>query len=303
VAHAIPSRPYSPRLRRNVTGYLFATPWFIGFFVFTAGPMLASLYLSFTDYDVTSSRNWVGLRNYVELTTDPLIRRSLGNTAYYSLLAVPLGIVTALFFAVLLNQGLPGTRLLRTIYFLPSVTSGVAVSLLWLWLLDPSYGAINDLLRSLGLRGPLWLQHPSSAKPALVLMSVWSIGNTIVIFLAGLQGIPQQLYEAAAIDGAGVLRRFWHITLPMMTPTIFFTLVMGVIGSFQVFTQAYVMTQGGPNNATLFYVYYLYQQAFAFVHMGYASAMAWLLFAIILALTLIVFRSATRWVYYEGGRA
>jgi multiple sugar transport system permease protein len=303
VAHAIPSRPYSPRLRRNVTGYLFATPWFIGFFVFTAGPMLASLYLSFTDYDVTSSRNWVGLRNYVELTTDPLIRRSLGNTAYYSLLAVPLGIVTALFFAVLLNQGLPGTRLLRTIYFLPSVTSGVAVSLLWLWLLDPSYGAINDLLRSLGLRGPLWLQHPSSAKPALVLMSVWSIGNTIVIFLAGLQGIPQQLYEAAAIDGAGVLRRFWHVTLPMMTPTIFFTLVMGVIGSFQVFTQAYVMTQGGPNNATLFYVYYLYQQAFAFVHMGYASAMAWLLFAIILALTLIVFRSATRWVYYEGGRA
>jgi len=287
-------------LRRHLRGYLFAAPWLIGFLLFTAGPMVASFYLSFTRYDVTSEMTWIGLRNYLKLPGDSLILKSLYNTAYYSFLAVPLGIILALFFALLLNQELPGMRVMRTIYYLPSVTSGVAVSLLWLWVLDPQFGIINTILRAVGLPGPPWLQSPAWAKPALILMSTWSVGTTTLIFLAGLQGVPRHLYDAASVDGANFWQRFRYITVPMLTPTIFFNLVMGIIGSFQVFTQAYVMTQGGPNNSTLFYMIYLYNQAFTYVRMGYASAMAWLLFAIILALTLLVLRSSPLWVYYEG---
>lgn len=287
-------------LRRHLRGYLFAAPWLIGFLLFTAGPMLASFYLSFTRYDVTSEMTWIGLRNYLKLPGDSLILKSLYNTAYYSFLAVPLGIILALFFALLLNQELPGMRVMRTIYYLPSVTSGVAVSLLWLWVLDPQFGIVNTLLRAVGLPGPPWLQSPAWAKPALILMSTWSVGTTTLIFLAGLQGVPRHLYDAASVDGANFWQRFRYVTVPMLTPTIFFNLVMGIIGSFQVFTQAYVMTQGGPNNSTLFYMIYLYNQAFTYVRMGYASAMAWLLFAIILALTLLVLRSSPLWVYYEG---
>jgi multiple sugar transport system permease protein len=292
----------SRSLRRHLRGYLFASPWLVGFFLFTGGPMVASFWLSFTRYDVTSEMRWIGLNNYIKLFQDSLISLSLYNTAYYSFLAIPLGIIVALFFALLLNQNLPGMRAMRTIYYLPSITSGVAVSLLWLWVLDPRFGLVNGFLEFIGISGPSWLQSPSWSKPALILMSVWSTGTVILIFLAGLQGVPSHLYDAAAVDGANSWHKFRFVTVPMLTPTIFFNLVMGIIGSFQIFTQVYVMTEGGPNNSTLFYMLYLYRQAFTYVSMGYASAMAWLLFLVILLLTVVVLRSSPMWVYYEGVR-
>ena len=206
----------------------------------------------------------------------------------------------ALFLAVLLNQKVRGLALFRTIFYLPSVTSGVAVSLLWMWLLDPNGGLVNTLLSYLGIRGPLWLQSPVWSKPALILMSLWGTGGTMVIYLAGLQGIPEQLYEAASIDGANSWARFRHITIPMLSPTIFFTLIIGVINSFQAFTQAYVMTSGGPVNSTLFYVYYIYRRGFQYLHMGYACALAWILFVILLFFTAMQFKLSSQWVFYEG---
>jgi multiple sugar transport system permease protein len=278
-----------------------ASPWIIGFLVFTLGPMIASIYFSLTEYSVLQPAKFIGLANFTRMfTNDPRYLISITNTVYYTVLQVPLGIVVALTIAILLNQGLRGENLFRTAYYMPSVVSGVAVSMLWLWLFDPTLGLVNDLLGRIGITGPRWLQDPAWSKPALVLMSVFGIGGTMVIFLAGLQGISESLYEAAMVDGANWWQKTRHITIPMITPTIFFNMVMGFIGSFQVFTQAYVMTNGGPVNSTLFYVLYLYQNAFRFFKMGYASAMAWVLFFIVLALTLIQFRLAGRWVYYEA---
>jgi len=204
--------------------------------------------------------------------------------------------------ALLLNRQLIGKNVLRTMYYLPSVTSGVAISLLWMWIFDPNLGFFNDLLKRVGINGPLWLQSEKWSKPAIILMSFWGIGGTMVLYLAALQGVPEQLYEAAELDGANSWQKFWHVTIPMLSPTILFTLVMGIIGSFQVFTQAYVMTNGGPLNSTLFYVLYLYRNGFVWLHLGYASAMAWILFIIILVITLLIFRSSPAWVYYEAKR-
>ncbi|MHB0876302.1 MAG: carbohydrate ABC transporter permease [Anaerolineae bacterium] len=290
------------QLWRDAWGYGLASPWIVGFLVFTLVPTISSIYLSFTTYDVFTPPKWVGIANYQTMfAVDPRYWVSLFNTVYYAAFSVPLSIGLALTIAVLLNQGLPGQNVFRTLYYMPSVVSGVAVSMLWLWLFDPTIGLVNNFLNFVGIAGPAWLQDPHWAKPALILMSLWGIGGEIVIFLAGLQGVPQEMYEAAMVDGANWWHKVSRITIPMITPAIFFNLIMGVIGSFQVFTQAYVMTRGGPVNSTLFYLLYLYLNAFRFFQMGYASAMAWVLFVIILVLTLIQFRVARRWVYYEAG--
>jgi multiple sugar transport system permease protein len=282
-------------------GWFFISPWIIGFLFFTAVPVAASLFLSFTEYELITPPQWVGPKNFVDLfTADHLFILSLYNTLYYVLFSVPLSIIFAFVLSMLLNVKMHGMNFYRTVFYLPAVTSGVAVSLLWMWLFNPQFGLINFLLRSVGLPAPAWLVDPNWSKPAFILMSLWGVGGTVVIFLAGLQGVPRSLYEAAEIDGANTWQCFWNITVPMMTPVIFFNLVMGMIGSFQVFTQAYVMTGGGPQNSTLFYMLYLFRQAFNLLRMGYAAAMAWILFIIILVLTLVQFRLADRWVYYEG---
>jgi multiple sugar transport system permease protein len=292
--------------REAVEGVLFASPWLIGFFVLTAGPMLASFLLSFTRWNGISpvgALRWIGGENYLQLLReDHSFAKALQNTAFYALFSVPLGMAVSLGLALLLNQRVRGLAFFRTVFYLPSVVSGVATAMLWLWLFNPSFGVVNWVLRQLHLPEPGWLSDESTAIWVFILMSVWSGGNAMLIYLAGLQSVPEHLYEAAALDGAGGFARFRHVTLPMLSPTLFFNLVMAIIASFQVFTSAYVMTEGGPNEATLFYVLYLYQKAFEQFQMGYASAMAWVLFAIVLALTLLVLRSSRVWVYYEGER-
>lgn len=269
--------------------------------MFGGGPIIASFVLAFMDWKLIAAPHWVGLANYSQLLlSDKMFRTSLGNTLFYTVFSVPLGILAAMLIAMLVNQKVPGQNIFRTIYYLPSVTSGVAVALLWVWLLNPTFGLINFALGLVGIKGPGWLSDVHWAKPALVLMSLWGVGGGMVIFLAGLQGLPEHLYEAAKIDGAGPLRLFRHITLPMLTPTIFFMLVTSTIGSLQTFTNVYVMTNGGPGSATLMYGLYLYQNAFTFLKMGYACALAWVLFAVVLALTYLQFRGASRWVYYEA---
>jgi multiple sugar transport system permease protein len=297
------------RVRELLEGYTFIAPWLLGFILLTAGPMVASLYISGTAWTMLSSPRWIGGENYIRLLTDdPLFAESLWNTLSYVALSVPLSLACSLCLALLLHQKLRGIGIFRTIFFLPSITNMVAVSVLWLWIFNPEYGLLNILLQKVGIPGPLWLQSPAWAKPALVVMSLWGTGGTMIIFLAALQGIPRELSEAASLDGAGVWQRFVHITLPMISPALFFNLIVGIIGSFQVFTQAYVMTgtaqpgsEGGPANATLFVVLYLYKKAFQEFKMGYASALAWVLFAIILVFTLIQWRMSKRWVYYEAG--
>jgi multiple sugar transport system permease protein len=287
--------------------YLLISPWVIGFLVFQMGPMLASLGFSFAKYDVIRPAAWIGLDNYQEmLFDDPLFWQSLKVTGTYAFLAVPLGIVVSLFLAVLLNQRIPALSIFRTVFYLPSVISGVAVSLLWLWMLNPTFGLINYLLRVLfGIQGPKWLLSGPWVIPSFVLMSLWSVGGSLVIYLAALQSVPTELYEAASLDGATAWRRFWHVTLPMISPVILFTFITGIIGSLQTFTQAYVMSdrgRGGPHYASLFYGLYLFQNAFRYFRMGYASALAWVLFLIILLLTGLTFKISSERVFYAGGR-
>jgi len=296
-------------MRRSLTGYAFIAPWLIGFFVLTAGPMIASLVISLHSWSMLSPPTWVGFDNYQSIIADdPLFLTSLLNTAVYVLFSVPLGVGAALALALLLHNRNPGMGFFRTAIFIPSITNIVAVSVLWLWIFNPEFGLLNSFLRLLGMEGPLWLQSETWAKPSLVLMSLWGVGGTTIIFLAALQGIPRELYEASELDGAGPARRFFHITVPMISPALFFSSVMGVIGSFQVFAQAFVMTgdaqpgsEGGPNNATLFLVLYLYKKAFQEFRMGYASALAWILFFIILIFTLLQTRLSRKRVYYEAG--
>ena len=282
--------------------YLFISPWIIGFLIFTLGPMLFSVFLSFCRWDIFTPAQFIGLGNYRKLAAEPLFVKSLANTLFYTAFAVPLGVAGALGLSVLLNQKIRGITVYRTIYYLPAVVSGVAVALLWRWIFNPDFGVLNAILSGVFhvANPPYWLWDEQWSKPSLILMSLWGIGGGMVIFLAGLQGIPEQLYEAAQIDGASVIQRFRHITLPMLSPVIFFNLIMGIIGSFQVFVQVYIMTGGGPANSTLFYVLYLFNNGFQFFKMGYASALAWVLFVIILAVTLVQFKLAGRWVYYEG---
>lgn len=279
---------------------LFILPWFIGFVVFTAGPMLASLYMSFTRWEIVTKPVWVGLEQYQKLFQDDRFYLSLWNTAYYVFLGVPLHLFFALLAALAMNLNVRGIRLFRTLYYVPSLTPAVANAILWMWIFHPQWGLANALLERLGVPPLYWLQDPKLAKPAFIIMSLWSIGGQMVILLAGLKGIPQHLYEAADIDGANFWHRFRHVTLPLLTPALFFNLIIAIIGAFQVFTQAYIMTEGGPSYATLFYLLYLYRMAFENFRMGYASAMAWILFIIVLIFTAIQFKLSNRWVFYEG---
>lgn len=278
--------------------YVFILPWLVGFIVFTLYPMLASAYYSLTTYNIVQTK-WVGLENYQNIVKDPLFYKALWVTAYYTLGAVPLGIIFSLLIAVLLNQRVPGLSFWRTIYYLPSVISGVAVALLWQWVLNPVYGILNYALSFVGIEGPRWLYSEQWVIPAFWLMSLWGVGGSMVIYLAGLQGVPTALYEAAEIDGANAWQRFWKITLPMISPVILFNLVTGMIGSLQLFTQVAVATNGGPNYASLTYVLYLFTNAFRWQRFGYASALAWILFFVIVGLTFLMLRVSREMVYYE----
>jgi multiple sugar transport system permease protein len=293
----------SPSLarRETITFYACISPWLIGFVLFVLGPMVASVLISFTRWDFLSPAKFVGLANYQKmLSRDRFFWHSLKVTAVYTGAYVPMQLVGGLALALVMDRKLRFIGVFRTIYYLPSVLPGVAFVVLWMWMLHPTAGFVNTLLSYVGVQGPRWLADPDWALPALLMMSLWGLGRTMVIFLASLQGIPHHLYEAAAIDGAGAWHSFWKITLPMLTPTLFFNLVLSVISTFQTFTSAYVATDGGPLDATLFYVLYLYRQAFQFFNMGYASAMAWFLFLVILLLTMLIVRSSDRWVHYEG---
>jgi len=292
------------RRREALEGYVYISPWIIGFVVFVLGPLIASLYYSFTYYSLLSTPQWIGLKNYVTaLTGDRLFWVSVQKTLFFALTTVPLGVAGSFFAALLLNRGVRGKTLWRICFFLPSLTPEVAVALLWLWILQPDIGVVNSVIRQLfGLRGPDWLASPSWALPSLVLITLWtSIGSIrMLIFLAGLQGVPQELYDAAEVDGVNWWQRIWHVTLPMISPTILLNLVLGIIGSLQVFGLAFVTTQGGPAYATFFYGLYLYQTAFKGFDLGYGSALAWYLFCAILVLTLVQIAFSERWVHYAG---
>jgi multiple sugar transport system permease protein len=290
-----------PSTREAIEFYLVIAPWVIGFLCFTFGPMVYSLFLSMTKWDIVGDPQWLGLGNYQKaFFKDDLFGKSLKATAIYSFAGVPLRLTASLILALLLNRAVKFRNFFRTLFYTPSVMSGVAVSLLWMWVFNPDFGVINSILAKVGIPGPGWVYSEQWALPSLIIMSLWSAGSGMIIFLAGLQGVPQALYDAASVDGANAWRKFWHVTFPMLTPIILFNLVTGVIQSFQVFTQAFVMTGGGPAYATYFLVLYIYNSAFEFLRMGYAATLAWILFAIVLGLTLIVFKSTPMWVYYEA---
>jgi len=308
-------------------GLLFASPWLLGLCLFTAFPILFSIVLSFCQwdpYDAIAKMKFIGLDNFRRafstdpVTGDPLAFKSLYNTFYYAVFAVPLSLCTSLGLALLLNQKFRGISVFRTTFYLPSIVSGVATVVLWYFIFNPVFGPLNTFLRAanrfldatvifafIDLPVPFWMGDPAWTKPAMIIMALWAAGGAgMLVFLAGLQGVPDQLYEAAEIDGAGRFRKFWNVTLPMLTPTIYFNLIMGVIGALKVFMQAYVMTDGlgGVDQSLLFFVLHLYNKAFVSFEMGYASALAWILFSIILAFTLLIIRSSSAWVYYEGER-
>jgi multiple sugar transport system permease protein len=287
--------------RTDLVGWAFISPWLIGFIVFTAGPFIAALWLSMTNWDVAGTWSFVGLRNYQRMLTgeDDLFVTSVKNTIFYVLFNVPGVQIIALAVAALLNQQIRGISIYRTIFYLPAVTAGVATAYLWANILAKS-GMLNSLLGLVGIEGPNWLYSIEWSLPAIVIYSLWNVGTPMLIYLAALQGVPVHLHEAAMIDGAGVWHRFRNITVPMITPAVFFNMVLGIIGSFQVFNAAYIITAGGPANATLVYILHLYRSAFEQGKMGYASALAWFLFLVILAFTLVQLVMAKMWVYYEA---
>ncbi len=295
--------PMTRREKRELReGLLFASPWLIGFVVFMVVPLIFSFAISLTNYSFLSTSKFIGLRNYQKmLFEDPMIWQSLKITLSYAVIAVPLQLVFGFLLALLLNMPLKGVPFFRTIFYLPSLIVVVASSLLWKQMLNTDFGVLNYLLSLLGLRKISWLANTSTILGSLVIIHLWSVGRSMIINLSGLQSIPTQLYEAADIDGCGKIRQVFTITLPMLTPTIFLNLLTGMIGAFKSFSMVNVLTGGGPNNASKFYMLYLYENAFANYRMGYASAMSWLLFAIVAGLTLVVFRSSRSWVYYAGG--
>ena len=284
----------------TILGWLMVSPWLIGFICFSALPMFASLIISFTEWDMLSKPEWVGFDNYKTLFfEDPLALHSLNITILFTIVSIPLNIVFGLALAMLLNTSIRGLAIFRTIFYLPAILSGVAVALMWRWIFSTEFGLLNALLSMIGIEGPAWLTDRIWVLPSFVIMRLWSVGGGMIIYLAGLQSIPTNLYEAANIDGANWWHRTRFITLPMLSPTIFFQLIVGFIFSMQIFTEAFIMTNGGPADASLFYLLYLYRQAFQYFDMGYASALAWVLFVVILVLTIILFKTGKSWVYYE----
>jgi len=283
-------------------GWVFISPWLVGFAVFTFGPMLASLWMSFTKYDL-HTMEFVGLENFRRLAVqDPLFWKALSNTLIYAAISVPLGIVGSLGLAILLNQKVRGQHMFRTLFYLPSMVPAVASAILWQWMFNTDNGAINAGLGVFSVPPIEWLQNERWTMPAFVIMSLWGIGGArMIIFLAGLQGVSDSYYDASKIDGASAWQQFRFVTLPLLSPVMFFNLLLGIIGAFQVFTSAYVMTSGGPNNASLFYALYLFRNAFEYFKFGKASALAWVLFTILVVVSAIQFRLSKRWVYYEGG--
>ncbi|MEH7352325.1 sugar ABC transporter permease [Neobacillus drentensis] len=281
--------------------YLFVAPWIIGFVVFTLGPLLFSFVISFFDWPIVGEKKFIGFSNYTTMfTNDPMFWHSLWVTVKFALFFVPLNIILALLLAILLNQKVKGSSLFRTFFYVPSVISGVALAMIWGSVFDGEYGILNYLLSLIGIEGPNWLNSTSWALVAMVIASLWGQGTLMLIFLAGLKNIPQDLYEAAEIDGAGKIFQFFKITVPLLSPTILFNLIMTIIGAFQQLTLALVLTGGGPLQSTYFYAMYVYENAFKYFKMGYSSANAWIMFLIVLALTLLVFKSSSTWVYYEN---
>ena len=291
-------------VRRDLrNGLLFVSPWLVGLVVFTLYPILSSFYYSFTTYDIISPAEFVGIGNYKDLlTTDPLFWPAVRNTIFLVCILIPCNLLLALSLALLLNTKVRGMAFFRTLFFLPSIVPDVVVAVLWAWMLNAQFGLLNGTLRQIGLPTIGWLTDPLWTKPSLILVALWTVGGGMVILLAALQDVPEQLYEAADLDGASPWRKIWHVTLPMLTPTIFFNLVLSIINTFQYFTMAFVLTggTGGPVSSALVYMMLLFRNAFSYFKMGYASAMAWLLFVFIFALTWVVFRTAQYWVYYEG---
>ncbi len=287
------------RRQRTITGYLFISPFILGFLLWFVIPALTAGWLVFYDWNMIRRPIFIGLHNFQKLATDPLFLQSLKVTSLYTLISVPLSLVLSFLVALLMNTKVRGIAFFRTVYYLPSIVPAVANAMLWLFILHSEFGLLNAFLRAVGMKKILWLQDERWALTALIMMSLWGLGGSMVIYLAGLQGIPETLYEAAEIDGAGRMAQLRHVTIPLMSPVIFFNLIIGIIGSFQVFTAGYLMTKGGPNNATLFYVLYTYNTAIRYMDMGYASVLAWVLFLIMLGLTLLVFRYVGRMVHYE----
>jgi multiple sugar transport system permease protein len=288
--------------RQAIIGYTFIMPFILGFFIWFLGPTIYSAYLSTTEWNMISPAKFVGLENFREIFNDELLHTALRVTIVYTLISVPLGLLFGFALALLMNTKVRGIRAFRTIYYLPSIVPAVANAVLWAWIFNTEFGLLNVILRSMGIPKVAWLLDTRFALPAIIMMGLWGVGGGMVIYLAGLQGIPEVYYEAAEIDGAGRLGRLIHITIPLMSPVLFFNLIMGIIGSFQVFTAGYLLTDGGPQNSTLFYVLYLYRVGFRYLEMGYAAALGWLLFFIILLMTLIVFRYIGKSVYYEEAR-
>lgn len=286
--------------REAIAGFLFTSPVILGILLFTAWPILQSLYYSFTKFNIIKNPEWIGGANYQRLISDPEFWHSLKITAIFTIVSVPAGLLVGFLLAALLNRALPGIGILRTIFYLPVIMPVVATGILWKQFYSPQFGFANQLLETLGLPPYTWFSRPESVMPSLILMGLWQAGGSMIIWLAGFQGIPTHLYEAAIVDGASRMRRFWNITIPMITPVIFFNLIMGLIGSFQVFGQVMVTTAGGPLNASNFLMVMIYKKAFGTLEMGYASALAWVLFGIVLLLTAFIFRTSRSWVHYEG---
>jgi len=291
-----------PSQRRSLfMGLLFVSPWIIGFLLFTVYPLVASIYYSFTRYDLLRPPVFIGLKNYTQiLTDDPIFPTVVYNTLYYVILSAPLGVVAAFLLATLLNTKIFARSMFRAIFFFPSIVPAIVVAMVWQFLLNVQYGAINATLQGLGLPVVPFISNPAYAKPTLIGIHMWAQGSAMVIFLATLQDVPRTLYEAATVDGANAFHKFWHVTIPMCTPVILFNLVMAFIAGFSNFTLPWLLTRGGPNNATEFYAIFLYRNAFQYLRMGKAAALAWILFVIVVIFTVILFRSSARWVYYGG---
>lgn len=289
----------TPRGRRAVTGYLFISPFLLGVLFWVLFPAAMAAWLTFQKWNLITPATFVGLENFKTMFADPLFWQSLKVTSIYTVFSVPLGLMLSFILALLINTKMRGIAFFRTVYYLPSIVPAVASAVLWAWIFNTDFGLINGFLHYLGIAKIAWLQETAWALPAMILMSLWSVGQAMIIFLAGLQGIDEIYYEAAKIDGAGRWDQMRHITIPMMSSVIFFNLILGIINSFQIFTAGYLMTNGGPQNATLFYVLFLYRVGFQYLKMGYAAALSWVLFLIILVLTLVVFRTVGRKVYYQ----